>query len=325
MMANITYLEAIRQGLRDAMSEDQRVVVFGEDVGKAGGVFLATQGLQDEFGSTRVFDTPLAEAGILGLAVGLAADGFIPVAEIQFIDFIYPGYDIVVSEIAKFRYRSGGQFSLPLVIRAPSGGGIRGGHYHSQSPEAYFAHTPGLKVIIPSDPYDAKGLLLASIKDPDPVIFLEPKKLYRSVKGEVPEGVYTVGLGKAKIAREGKDVTVVAYGNMLHVAADAAGKAEEDGISAEVIDLRTIVPYDGEAVLASVKKTGRLVVVVEAPSIASMASEISAFVAEEAVDYLAAPVVRVTGFDTPYPYALDHLYMPDANRVYEAIKKVAKY
>ncbi|MBN2380339.1 alpha-ketoacid dehydrogenase subunit beta [candidate division WOR-3 bacterium] len=324
-MAELNMLAAINQGLAEEMRENDRILVFGEDVGKSGGVFLATKGLQEEFGERRVFDTPLAEAGILGMAVGLAINGYIPVPEIQFVDFIYPAYDMVVTEIAKFRYRSAGQYSLPMVIRTPSGGGIRGGHYHSQSPEAYFAHTPGLKVVIPSNPYDAKGLLIAAIRDPDPVMFLEPKKLYRSVKGEVPKETYTVEIGKAKLVKEGNDVTVVAYGAMLHTAVDAAGKAAQEGVSVEVIDLRTIVPYDADAILASVRKTGRLVVVVEAPSIASMASEISALVAEEAVEYLASPVLRVTGFDTPYPYALDNLYLPDSSRVFEAIKKVATF
>lgn len=212
-----------------------------------------------------------------------------------------------------------------MCARTPSGGGIRGGHYHSQSPEAYFAHTPGLKVVIPSNPYDAKGLLIAAIRDPDPVMFFEPKRLYRSVKGEVPEGTYTVEIGKAKRVKEGDKVTVLSYGGMVHVSAEAGEKAEAEGISTEVIDLRTILPYDGQAILTSVRKTGRLVVVVEAPGIASMASEFAAFVAEEAVDYLEAPIVRVAGYDTPYPYALDHLYLPDSTRVYEAIKEVATY
>ncbi len=324
-MATMTIVQAVKDALREALKADERVLVFGEDVGQAGGVFLATDGLQKEFGDKRVFDTPLSESGILGLAVGLAIDGFIPIPEIQFIDFLYPGYDMLVSEIAKYRYRSGGQYTLPMVIRAPYGGGIRGGHYHSQSPEAYFAHTPGLKVVIPSNPYDTKGLLLAAIEDPDPVLFLEPKKIYRAVKAEVPEGRYTVPIGKANVVREGKDVTVVAYGNMLHAAMGAAEMAEKEGISLEVIDLRTILPYDGEAILSSVRKTGRFVPVVEAPSIASMASEFSAFVAENAMEYLEAPIVRVTGFDTPYPYALDHLYQPDAARIMDAVKKVMSY
>lgn len=324
-MAAMTIVQAVKDGLKEALKADDKVLVFGEDVGHAGGVFLATDGLQAEFGEKRVFDTPLSESGILGLAVGLAVDGFVPVPEIQFIDFLYPGYDMLVSEIAKYRYRSGGQYSLPMVIRAPYGGGIRGGHYHSQSPEAYFAHTPGLKVVIPSNPYDTKGLLIAAIEDPDPVLFLEPKKIYRAVKGDVPEGRYTIPIGRANITREGKDVTIVAYGAMLHAAMDAAGMAENEGVSVEVLDLRTILPYDGEAILASIKKTGRFVPVVEAPSIASMASEFSAFVAENAIEYLKAPIVRVTGFDTPYPYALDHLYLPDAARIMDAVKKVMSY
>jgi 2-oxoisovalerate dehydrogenase E1 component beta subunit len=321
-MATLTLVQAIRDALRDELRVNDKVLVFGEDVGKAGGVFLATDGLQNEFGEKRVFDTPLAEAGILGMAIGLALDGFMPVPEIQFVDFIYPAYDQVVSEIAKFRYRSGGQFSLPLVIRAPYGGGIKGGLYHSQSPEAYFCHTPGLKVVIPSNPYDAKGLLIAAIRDPDPVIFLEPKKLYRAAKGEVPDGVYTVPLGRANVVKEGQAVTIVAYGAMLPVSLEAAEQAEAEGISTEVIDLRTLLPYDGEAILRSVRKTGRAVVVQEAPKICGFAAEISALIAEEAIEYLKSPIVRVAGFDTPYPYALDHLYLPGADRVMAAIKKV---
>lgn len=324
-MAEMTYLKAITDGIRTALKEDEKTLVFGEDVGKAGGVFLVTQGLQEEFGDKRVFDTPLSESGILGMAIGLAVDGFVPLPEIQFIDFIYPGYDMVVSEIAKFRYRSGNQYNLPMVIRSPYGGGIRGGHYHSQSPEAYFAHTPGLKVVIPSTPYDAKGLFLASVKDPDPVMYLESKKLYRAVKGEVPEGFYTVELDKANVVKEGSDLTIVSYGAMLHASLDAANKLEEEGVSAEVIDLRTVVPYDGETVLASVRKTGRFVPVVEAPSIASMASELSALVAENAMEHMLAPILRVAGYDIPYPYALDHLYLPDSSRIFETCKKVMSY
>ena len=300
-------------------------MVFGEDVGKAGGAFLATQGLQDEFGPERSFDTPLAENGILGTAIGLALAGFRPVAEIQFIDFVYPGFDMVVSEMAKYRYRSGGEFTVPMVLRSPWGGGIRGGQYHSQSPEAYFVHTPGLKVVVPSNPYDLKGLLIASIRDPDPVIFLEPKKLYRAVKGEVPEGAYTEPLGVAKVTRPGKDVTVVAYGTMLHMSMEAAGLAEKEGVDVEVIDLRTLLPYDGLAVLESARKTGRVVLVQEAPKICGFAAELSAMIAEEAIDYLYAPVVRVAGYSTPYPYAQDSYYLPNADRILKAIKKVMEH
>lgn len=324
-MATLNLVQTIRDALRTEMRLNEKVLVFGEDVGKAGGVFLATEGLQEEFGEKRVFDTPLAEAGILGLAIGLALDGFIPVPEIQFVDFIYPAFDHVVSEIAKFRYRSGGEFSMPMVIRTPYGGGIKGGHYHSQSPEAYFCHTPGLKVVIPSNPYDAKGLLIGALRDPDPVVFLEPKKLYRAVKGEVPEEAYAIPLGQAKVVREGDAVTIVAYGTMLHVCLEAAEKAKGEGVSTEVIDLRTLVPYDGAAVLTSVRKTGRLVVVQEAPRICGFGAEISAFVAEQAVEYLKSPVMRVAGYDTPYPYALDHLYLPDSDRVLRAIRKVMAF
>jgi 2-oxoisovalerate dehydrogenase E1 component beta subunit len=324
-MATLNMVQTVKNALADEMRIDERVVVFGEDVGKAGGVFLATQGLQDEFGPERSFDTPLAENGILGTAIGLALAGFRPVAEIQFIDFVYPGFDMVVSEMAKYRYRSGGEFSVPMVLRSPWGGGIRGGQYHSQSPEAYFVHTPGLKVVVPSNPHDLKGLLIAAIRDPDPVIFLEPKKLYRAVKGEVPDGAYVEPLGVAKVTKEGKDVTVVAYGTMLHMAMEAAEKAGNEGVDAEVIDLRTLLPYDAPAVLESVKKTGRAVLVQEAPKICGFAAELSALIAEEAIDYLYAPVVRVAGYDTPYPYAQDSHYLPNADRILRAIKKVMEH
>jgi 2-oxoisovalerate dehydrogenase E1 component beta subunit len=308
------------------MRKDDRVVVLGEDVGKNGGVFRATDGLQNEFGEKRVMDTPLAEAGIVGTAIGMALYGLRPVPEIQFQDFIFPAFDQIVNEAAKIRYRSGGQYSVPMVIRTPYGGGIRGGHYHSQSGEAYFTHTPGLKVVIPSNPYDTKGLLISSIRDGDPILFMEPKRLYRAVKGDVPENDYTVPIGKAAIPREGTDVSVFAYGAMLHVALDAAKAAEEeDGTSVEVVDLRTLVPYDAEAVLASARKTGRAIVVCEAPRTTSFASEISAYLAEEAIEYLESPIYRIAGFDTPFPYTLEHEYMPTTDRILHTIRKAMAY
>lgn len=324
-MPVLTVLQAVNEALRSEMRRDKRVVVLGEDVAKLGGVFRATEGLLEEFGAERVIDTPLAESGIIGTAIGMALYGLRPVPEIQFLDFIYPAYDQIVNELAKFRYRSGGHYACPLVVRAPYGGGIKGGHYHSQSTEAYFVHTPGLKVVIPSTPYDAKGLLISAIRDDDPVIFLEPKRIYRAVKAEVPEGDYTVPLGVARVAKEGSDLSLFAYGAMLHVALEAAEQAAAKGIGAEVIDLRTLMPFDKEAVLSSVAKTGRVVIVHEAPKICGFGAEIAATIAEEALEYLKAPIVRVAGFDTPFPYALEHLYMPDVNRIMSAIEKVMRF
>src|SRR5690242_15091146 len=263
-MPVMNIIQAVNDALRLEMRRDQRVVVLGEDVGKFGGVFRATSGLYEEFGADRVIDTPLAEAGIVGSAIGMALYGLKPVPEIQFADFIYPAFDQIVNELAKFRYRSGGQYSAPVVIRTPYGGGIRGGHYHSQSPEAYFVHTPGLKVVIPSNPYDAKGLLLSAMRGDDPVIFMEPKRVYRAARGEVPDGDYTIPLGQAKVVREGTGITVLAYGAMLHTVVEAAEKAAGLGIDPEVIDLRTLLPLDLDTVLDSVRKTGRVCIVHEA-------------------------------------------------------------
>jgi 2-oxoisovalerate dehydrogenase E1 component beta subunit len=324
-MATLTLLQAVNDGLRTAMRDDKDVLVFGEDVGPKGGVFLATEGLTKEFGDERCFDTPLSEDGIVGAAIGMALNGLKPVAEIQFQDFIFPAFDQIVSEAAKFRYRSGGQYTCPMVIRTPYGGGIRGGLYHSQSGEAYFCHTPGLKVVIPSTPYDAKGLLLSSIRDPDPVLFLEPKALYRSVKGEVPEGLYTVDLSTLRTVREGRNVTVFCYGAMVPVCQKAAEKAAEKGVECLVIDLRTLLPLDEEGVLEAAKQTGRVVVVHEAPRFCGYGGEISALIAENCIEYMEAPIVRVTGFDTPFPNTLEHHYMPDERRVLDAIERVASW
>jgi len=298
------------------------VLVFGEDVGPKGGVVLASEGLTKEFGADRCFDTPLSEDGIVGTAIGMALNGLRPVAEIQFQDFIFPAFDQIVSEAAKFRYRSGGQYSVPLVIRTPYGGGIRGGLYHSQSGEAYFCHTPGLKVVIPSTPHDAKGLLLSSIQDPDPVLFLEPKALYRSVKGEVPEGPYTVDLSTLRTVRPGTGVTVFCYGAMVPVCVKAAEKAAAGGIECLVIDLRTLLPLDEEGVLEAAKQTGRVVTVHEAPRFCGYGAELSALIAENVIEYMEAPVVRVAGFDTPFPNTLEHHYIPDERRVLDAIERV---
>ena len=320
-MPTINIIQAVNAALRTEMRRDPRVVVLGEDVGRFGGVFRATRGLLDEFGSQRVFDTPLAEAGIIGTAIGMALYGFRPVPEIQFADFIYPAFDQIVNELAKMRYRSGGQFTCPVVIRTPYGGGIRGGHYHSQSPEAYFVHTPGLKVVIPSNPYDAKGLLIAAVQDENPVIFMEPKRVYRAARGQVPEGDYSVELGRAKVIKEGSDVTILTYGAMVYPVLEASEVAEmEDSISSEVIDLRTLMPYDVETILASVKKTGRVVIVHEAPRTCGFGAELSAAISERGFLHLQSPILRVTGFDTPFPYALEEFYLPDLKRVHRALR-----
>jgi 2-oxoisovalerate dehydrogenase E1 component beta subunit len=324
-MAEMNIVQTVNHTLRHEMARDDRVVLLGEDIGVNGGVFRATEGLYEEFGADRVIDTPLAESGIIGAAIGMALYGLRPVPEIQFQDFIFPAFDQIVSEAAKFRYRSGGQYTVPMVIRTPYGGGIHGGLYHSQSGEAYFVHTPGLKVVIPATPHDTKGLLLASIRDPDPVIFMEPKRAYRAVKGEVPEEDYTVPLGEARIAREGGDVSLYAYGAMLHVALKAADKALQESIDVEVVDIRTLMPMDIDTIMESFMKTGRAVILYEAPKTCGYGAEIAALIAERGIDYLEAPVVRVGGFDTPFPYALEDVYMPDADRVLRAIRKVAAY
>ncbi|MHB1932611.1 MAG: alpha-ketoacid dehydrogenase subunit beta [Thermoplasmata archaeon] len=323
-MTELTLVQAVNRGLAEAMRQDSDVLLLGEDIGTNGGVFRATEGLQKEFGAERVIDTPLSECGIVGTAIGMALYGLKPVAEIQFLDFIYPAFDQIVSELSKFRYRSGGQYPCHVVVRAPYGGGIRGGLYHSQSTEAFFCHTAGLKVVIPSTPADAKGLLLTAIHDEDPVMFLEPKRIYRSVTGEVPDGDYRIPFGKARIAREGTDLTLVAYGAMMVPTLAAAERLAEDGLSAEVIDLRTLVPLDEAALLASVEKTGRLVIVHEAARTAGFGAEIAALVAEKALYSLKAPILRVTGYDTPFPYALEHLYLPSEERILDAARQVGR-
>lgn len=325
-MTQMNMVKAINDGLRVAMRHDSRVVVLGEDVGKVGGVFRVTEGLMQEFGTERVFDTPLSEGGIIGTAVGMALYGMVPIPEIQFSDFIFPAFDQIVSEVAKFRYRSGGEYTSKLVIRTPVGGGIRGGHYHSQSPEAYFIHTPGLKVVCPSNPYDAKGLLLASIRDPDPVLFFEPKRIYRAARSDVPEGEdYTVPLSVAKVVRPGQHVTVIAWGAMLYEAIEAANQAAANGIDCEVIDLRTLWPVDIDTIVESVKKTGRVVVVHEAPKSCGFGAELVSLINEKAFDSLEAPPTRVTGWDVPFPYTLENDYLPLAARILPAIAHVAKY
>ena len=323
-MTQMNMVQAINDALRIAMRKDERVVVMGEDVGKVGGVFRVTSGLHDEFGDARVVDTPLSEGGIIGAAVGMALYGLIPVPEIQFSDFIWPAYDQIVSEVAKLRYRSGGEYPSKMVIRTPVGGGIRGGHYHSQHPEAQFIHVAGLKVVCPSNPYDAKGMLLASIADPDPVLFFEPKRIYRAAKGDVPEGEYTVPLESAAVVREGTHVTLLAYGAMLYEALDAAQKAAEQGVETEVVDLRTLWPVDIGTIIGSVKKTGSLIIVHEAPKTCGFGSELVSLVCEKAFYHLEAPPVRVTGYDTPFPYTLEMEYLPLSHRILPAILDTAR-
>jgi pyruvate dehydrogenase E1 component beta subunit len=318
-MPEMTMVQAINDALRISMRSDDRVVVLGEDVARVGGVFRVTQGLQDEFGADRVIDTPLAEGGIVGAAIGMALYGLRPVPEVQFADFIYPAFDQIVSEAAKYRYRSGGEYGVPLVIRTPCGGGIRGGHYHSQSPESLFIHVAGLKVVCPSNPYDAKGLLLSAIRDDDPVIFFEPKRVYRAAKMDVPEGDYTVPLTAAKVVRPGEHVTVVAWGAMLYEAIAAAETVASKGVQAEVIDLRTLWPMDIDTIVQSVRRTGRVVVVHEAPKTCGFGAELVALICEKAFLHLEAPPVRVTGYDTPFPYTLENDYLPLAHRIVPAL------
>jgi pyruvate dehydrogenase E1 component beta subunit len=324
-MPTLNLVQAVNDALKLEMRRDPRVVVLGEDVGKFGGVFRATSGLYEEFGANRVIDTPLAENGIIGTAVGMALYGLRPVPEIQFADFIFPAFDQIVNELAKFRYRSGGQYACPMVIRTPYGGGIKGGHYHSQSPEALFIHTPGLKVVSPSNPYDAKGLLLAAMRNEDPVLFFEPKRIYRAAKGEVPEDDYEVELGKAKVVREGDQVTVIAYGAMLHEAIEAVDEAAKLGIECELIDLRTLWPVDIDCLVTSSKKTGRIVIVHEAPRTCGLGAEISALLQERCFVYLQAPIRRITGWDTPFPYTLENEYLPRAPRIVQGIREIAEF
>ncbi|MDX3884391.1 MAG: alpha-ketoacid dehydrogenase subunit beta [Sphingomonas sp.] len=328
-------IQAINSALDVMMARDSDIVVMGEDVGYFGGVFKATEGLQAKHGKTRVFDTPITECGIIGVAVGMCTYGLRPVPEIQFADYIYPALDQIVSEAARLRYRSAGEFTAPITVRSPFGGGIFGGQTHSQSPEGIFTHVAGLKTVIPSNPYDAKGLLIAAIEDNDPVIFFEPKRIYngpfdgnydrpvtpwsKHPTSAVPEGYYKVPLGKAAVVRPGNDVTVLAYGTMVHV---AAAVIEEKGIDAELIDLRTLVPLDIETITESVKKTGRCVVVHEATKTSGFGAELSALVQEHCFHHLEAPVQRVTGWDTPYPHSLEWAYFPGPVRLGEALKRV---
>lgn len=323
----MTMVAAINNALDLALERDPDVCIFGEDVGVMGGVFRATDGLQQKYGVERVFDTPLAEAGIVGMGIGMGLAGLKPVAEIQFAGFLYPALDQILSHLGRYRHRTRSRYHLPMVVRAPYGGGVHTPEQHADSPEAIVAHTPGVKVVIPSTPSDAKGLLLAAIADPDPVFFFESIKLYRSTREEVQEDYYTLPIGKARIVTEGEDVTVICYGGMVEIAQKAAEAARSAGIGVEIIDLRTLVPLDLDTILASVEKTGRVVIVTEAPRTAGFHSEIAANIAEEAIDFLRAPIVRVTGFDAPYPpfTAIEDVYRPNPLRVAKAIRKVMSH
>ncbi|MGH2661863.1 MAG: alpha-ketoacid dehydrogenase subunit beta [Actinomycetota bacterium] len=328
-MTEKNLVTTIHDTLFDEMKSDDRVVVMGEDVGARGGVFRATAGFLDEFGEQRVIDTPLAESSIVGLAIGMALHGLLPVAEIQFADFIHPAFDQLVSEAARLRYRSNGDFGVPMVVRAPYGGGVHGALYHSQSIEAFYGHVPGLKVVLPSTPYDAKGMLRRAIRDPDPVLFLEHKKCYRLIKGEVPDEDYEVPIGPADVKREGDDLTCISYGLMLHQSLEAAARLEdEDGVSVEVVDVRTIAPLDRQTILESVKKTGKAMVVYEDNRTYGAGAEIIATIAEETMFDLDGPLVRVAGPDIPaMPFAgpLEHFYMPDVDKIHAAMKDLADF
>jgi pyruvate dehydrogenase E1 component beta subunit len=317
---NLTLVQAVRDGLYTEMQRDDDVLVMGEDVGKNGGVFRATEGLYEEFGEDRVIDTPLAEAGIVGTAIGMAAYGLKPVPEIQFMGFIYPAFDQIVSHAARLRTRSRGRFTCPMVVRAPYGGGIRAPEHHSESTEAFFAHQPGLKVVIPSTPYDTKGLLTSAIRDPDPVMFLEPKLIYRAFRGDVPTESYEVPIGEAAVRKEGADISVFTWGAMTRPTVEAAEQLEGE-IDVEVVDLRTVSPLDEETIVESFKKTGRAAVVHEAPKSGGLGGEIASIIQEEALLYQEAPVERITGFDTPFPlYALEDYYLPEPARIKEGIR-----
>ena len=324
-MAQLNLVGAVRLALQQEMKRDPDVVVLGEDVGIDGGVFRATEGLIKEFGENRIIDTPLSESGIVGVAIGLAVYGLKPVAEIQFEGFLYPALDQIISHAGRIRSRSRGRFHAPLVVRFPYGGGIRAPEHHSDSPEALLVHTPGIKVVMPSTPYDAKGLLISAIRDPDHVLFMEPKRIYRAIVEDVPEDDYTVPLGEAKIVREGTDVTLISWGAMMRPSNEAAEEVK-DTISVEVIDLRTLSPIDTATITRSVEKTGRAVVVHEAPRTAGLGAEITAIINETAFLSLEAPIERVTGFDVPFPqHKLENYYLPNTERIVKAIKKVAKF
>ena len=328
-MTEKNVVTAIHDALHDEMAADDRIVVLGEDIAVRGGVFRITQGFLDEFGEQRVIDAPLAESGIVGIALGMALHGLIPVAEIEFADFIHPAFDQIVSEVARMRYRTNDDFGLPMVIRVPWGGGIHGALYHSQSIEAFYGHVPGLKVVTPSTPYDAAGLLRAAIRDPDPVMYLEHKKTYRLIKGDVPDEPFTVPIGKADIKREGDDLTVIAYGLMLHQCLEAAARLQQEaGMSAEVVDVRTIAPLDKQTILRSVRKTGKAMVVYEDNRTYGAGAEIVATIAEDAMFDLDGPLVRIGGPDVPamgFAAGLEHAFMPDTEQIYARMLELARF
>lgn len=326
-MAQMTMIQAIKDAMRVELQRDPSVLLFGEDVGKVGGVFRATEGLQNEFGEDRVFDTPLAESAIGGLAVGMGIQGFRPVAEIQFVGFIFfEALDQIAVQAARMRYRSGGRYNAPIVFRTPFGGGVKAAELHTDSLEGLLMQTPGIKVVIPSNPYDAKGLLISAIRDNDPVFFMEHLNLYRSFRAEVPEGEYTVPIGKASVVKEGKDVTIISYGAMVHTSLKAAEELEKEGISAEVIDLRTLIPLDIDTLVESIKKTNRAIVVQEAQKTSGAAAEVIAQINEKAILHLEAPVLRVAGPDTVYPYAMiEDAWLPNPARVMAGVKKVMEF
>ncbi|MFD0958961.1 alpha-ketoacid dehydrogenase subunit beta [Paenibacillus chungangensis] len=325
-MAQMNMLEAIRDAMRIELKRDSNVVIFGEDAGKVGGVFRVTEGLQEEFGEDRVFDTPLAESAIAGMAVGMGIQGFRPIAEIQFVGFIYEALDQMFVQAARMRYRSGGRYNSPIVFRTPFGGGVKAAELHTDSLEGLAIQTPGIKVVIPSNPYDAKGLMTAAIRDNDPVFFMEHLNLYRAFRADVPEGEYTVEIGKANVVREGSDVTILAYGMMVHTAQKAADELEKNGVKAEVIDLRTLMPLDIDTIVASIQKTNRCIVVQEAQKTSGVAAEIIAQINEKAILHLEAPVLRVAGPDTVYPFAqIEDQWLPSPARIITAVNKVLEF
>ena len=325
-MAIMTLLEAIRSALDYELGRDPNVLIFGEDVGFNGGVFRVTEGLQKKYGEKRVFDTPLAESALVGISIGMSIQGLKPIAEIQFDGFTYPAFDQLISHASRMRTRSRGKFSCPLVVRAPYAGGVHAPEHHSESPEVFYAHVPGLKVVVPSTPADAKGLLLSAIRDPDPVIFFEPKKLYRTAKGEVPDGDYTVPIGKARLVKEGKDMSIITWGVMVSVCEEVARQLAQTSVDVEIIDLRTIAPYDVAAVLATAQKTGRVMIVHEAPRTCGFSTEIAAQISEKALYYLKAPILRVTGYDTLMPlYKMENFYLPNTEKILFTAKKLMEY
>ncbi|MCL5800314.1 MAG: alpha-ketoacid dehydrogenase subunit beta [Candidatus Thermoplasmatota archaeon] len=321
-MSEMTMVQALNSALDYLLGTDKSVILLGEDIGKDGGVFRVTDGLQSKYGEDRVLDTPLVELGIVGMSIGMALTGLKPIAEIQFQDFIYTAMDQIINQMAKIRYRSGGDYTVPMVLRTPYGGGVKGGLYHSQSGETYFAHTAGLTVVTPSNPYDAKGLLISAMEYGDPVIFLEPKRLYRTIKGSVPDKEYKVPIGEANLLKEGNSVSIITYGSMVPT---VLSTVEKNKIDADVIDLRTLLPLDIDAIIKSVKKTGRVAIVHEAPRTLGMGAEISALISERAIDSLLGPILRVTGPDSPFPYRWEEYYIPNEKRIMNAINRLQTY